>query len=243
MGDLRKYIELIETQQQVEETRGKAVGKVLQWGDDLVKKFFPKNSAKPIVGTEVKASDGLIYRWEGQQWVQKAGQVGGKGRIATKAVSAELSKAAAKKGSLIVNAIKKNPRLAAAIASALALVGTATYIRNQDSDPAPEPAPGPAPNPAPNPAPAPAPAPGPTPPEQSGKEDELAALKAQIDALIKELQPSTDEEVKRELQRIIRKYQGQSGVQQSGKPAEFKPAPGDSSLSSFDQMYAGTGLK
>jgi hypothetical protein len=233
MSNLKQYIELIETQRQVGEARGKAIGKVLQWGDDLVKKFFPKNSAKPLVGTEVKASDGLIYRWEGQQWVQKAGQAGGKGRIASKAMSAELSKAAAKKGSLIVGAIKKNPKLAAAIAAAVGLVGTATYIRNQDDEtPTPGPTPSPAPGPTPNPN---------TPPEQSGKEDELAALKAQIDALIKELQPSNDDEVQRELKRIIRKYQGE--VEQSGKPAEFKPAPGDSSLSSFDQIYAGTGLK
>jgi hypothetical protein len=232
MSNLRKYIELIEAQQEVDENR--LVKKVLQWGDDLVKKAFPKNSPKPLVGTEVKASDGLIYRWEGQQWVQKAGQIGGKGRIATKALSAELSKAAAKKGSLLVGFIRKNPKLAAAIAAVATVAGTATYIRNQDGE---TPTPGPTPNPTPNPTP------GPTPPEQSGKEDELAALKAQIDALIKELEPSTDEEVRRELQRIIRKYQGQSGVQQSGKPAEFKPAPSDSSLSSFDQIYARTGLK
>ena len=214
MSDLRKYIELIEAQRQVGENR--LVRKVLQWGDDLVKKVFPKNAPKPIVGTEVKASDGLIYRWEGQQWVQKAGQAGGKGRIANKAISAELSKAAAKKGSLIVGAIRKNPKLAAAITAALAIAGTATYIRNQDSDPAPSPTPGPTP--------------GPTPPEQSGKEDELAALRAQIDALIKELQPSTDEEVKRELQRIIRKYQ--SEVEQSGKPEANAPA-----MTSFERKY------
>lgn len=230
MSDLKKYIEIIESQQQVDEARSKLVGKVLQWGDDLVKKVFPKNSAKPIVGTEVKASDGLIYRWEGQQWVQKAGQAGGTGRIATKVISAELSKAAAKKGSLIVGAIKKNPKLAAAITAAMALAGTGTYLRYQDPE-TPTPAPGSTPN-SNN-----------VPPEQSGKEDESLALKAQIDALIKELEPSTDDEVKRELKRIILKYQGTSGVEQSGKPAEFKPAPMDSSLSSFDQIYSGTGLK
>jgi hypothetical protein len=227
MSDLKKYIELIETQRQLEENR--LAKKVLQWGDDLVKKVFPKNSPKPIVGTEVKASDGLIYRWEGQQWVQKAGQVGGKGRIANKAISAELSKAAAKKGSLLVGFIRKNPKLAAALAAAATVAGTATYLRNKD-DEAPEPTPGP--TPAPTPGPTPTPTPGPTPPEQSGKEDELAALKAQIDALIKELEPSTDEEVKRELKRIILKYQGSSGVQQSGKPAGNAPA-----MTNFERIY------
>jgi hypothetical protein len=42
------------------------------------------------VGTEVWGPDGLWYQFQGQQWVQKPGQRGGQGRVASKEIAAKL---------------------------------------------------------------------------------------------------------------------------------------------------------
>jgi hypothetical protein len=54
----------------------------------------PQQPAAPgtiPVGTEVWGPDGLWYQFQGQQWVQKPGQRGGQGRIASKDIAAKLA--------------------------------------------------------------------------------------------------------------------------------------------------------
>lgn len=199
--DLRAKLKAIEENRLDELTIPAPVAsaskKVLQWGDDLLQKVFPRNAPKPAVGTEATAADGLIYRWEGGQWVQKAGQAGGKGRVATSATASELSASLAPKGNLISRIAKKNPKLSTALATAAAIYVGGKVVGPSNSDPAPIAS---APNGGSNNQP---------PAGQGGKEsDELAALKEQIDALIKELEPTTDADVKKELERIKAKYAG-----------------------------------
>jgi hypothetical protein len=54
--------------------------------------------------------------------------------------------------------------------------------------------------------------------QQTPSQDEIAALKAKIDAMIKELEPSTDPTVKKELERIKQKLSGATTNQRTGQP-------------------------
>jgi hypothetical protein len=54
--------------------------------------------------------------------------------------------------------------------------------------------------------------------QQTPSQDEIAALKAKIDAMIKELEPSTDPAVKKELERIKQKLSGATTNQRTGQP-------------------------
>lgn len=102
--------------------------------------------------------------------------------------------------------IKNNPK----IATALGVVGSlATY--NAMKDPA-------TPTPTDTPAPTPTPNNQTPPPNQSGQpEDDLATIKAEIDALIKELEVSNSEEVKKQLEKLKQNL--------NGKPARWADNP------------------
>ena len=54
--------------------------------------------------------------------------------------------------------------------------------------------------------------------QQTPSQDEIAALKAKIDTMIKELEPSTDPEVKKELERIKQKLSGATTNQRTSEP-------------------------
>lgn len=191
MSDLRKYIDLVNETDSLEERR--------------IRNPFRAAPTSPKIGTEVVGKDGLTYQWMGKQWVQKAGQKGGKGRIATKQASVELTAQELKsRGNLITRIIKKNPKVSAALAAIvgikvggnLAGSGNDTTQAQSNTDPAPNQSGMPADNT----------------PGQSGHQnqnqtepsasEDLTALKTEIDALIKELEANTDPNVKKELERI-----------------------------------------
>lgn len=54
--------------------------------------------------------------------------------------------------------------------------------------------------------------------QQSPSQDDIAALKAKIDAMIKELETSTDPQVKKELERIKQKLSGATTNSRTGQP-------------------------
>jgi uncharacterized membrane protein YebE (DUF533 family) len=193
MNDLRKYIDLLNDQQSLEEAK---------------RNPFKAPANAPKVGAEIVGKDGLTYQWMGSQWVQKAGQVGGKGRIATKKIATELtSKELASRGNLLTRIIKKNPKVSAALAAVagIKVAGTLAGSDSATSQAQAEP---------------PAQSGQPVPPSQSQTEpsvDELSVLKAEIDALIKELESSTDANIKKELDRIKGKLEP--------KPARWSDNP------------------
>jgi hypothetical protein len=183
MSDLRKYINLVKEQDDLQERR--------------IRNPFKSAPTSPKVGAEVVGKDGLIYQWQGRQWVQKAGQAGGKGRIATRDIAQQLTAQELKsRGNLITRIIKKNPKVSAALAAVLGIKTASTVIgdtpRDQDQTP-----------------PAQSGQPADSTPGQSGQtattqaaQEDLTAIKAEIDALIKELDSSTDANIKKELARI-----------------------------------------
>lgn len=44
-----------------------------------------------LVGTEMLGPDNLVYQFQGQQWVQKPGQPGGRGQVASRSIGAQLT--------------------------------------------------------------------------------------------------------------------------------------------------------
>jgi hypothetical protein len=188
MNDLRKYIDILNDQELLAEKK---------------KKPFGPAANAPKIGAERVGTDGLVYQFQGKQWVQKAGQKGGKGRIATKNVAQQLTTQELKsRGNLISKIIKKNPRLSSALAAivGIKLVGTqakddaAAQAQSQTAPPQQSGRP------------------DVTPPQQSGQEvpgEDISAIKAEIDALIKELEQSTDPNIKKELDRIKGKLTAQ----------------------------------
>lgn len=160
----------------------------------------------------------------------------------------------AQRGSALKRFVQRNPKLAAALGI---VAGVATYkagkaaydyITGNSEEETPT---GPTTTGPVSPAPAPAPAPAET-PNQSGKPEEPTAeqkwqaesdkLKAEIDALFKELEPVKDIPVPDELKRLRDKYQGTTSagnsttVSQSGKPQEKSTA--STSGDSFRDTYA-----
>lgn len=150
------------------------------------------------------------------------------------------------RGAVLKRFVQRNPKLAAAlgIVAGVGLYKAGSAISDLISGEEE-----PAVTPSTDVTPAPAPAPAPTEkPDQSGKVEpsESDKLKAEIDALFKELDPVKDAPVPDELKRLRDKYQGGAGsadssskVSQSGKPEQTTT----SSSSRLRDVYTSTGLQ
>jgi hypothetical protein len=171
MSDLRKYIDLVSTTENLSERRG---------GSSRNKKKNPRQQ---------------------KQQPQKKPQTPATPN--TPPVSTPKAK-----GNILRNIIKNNPKTAKAL-GIIAGLSTIPYVSDKVRQP--------------------------TTPDQSGQsadgadagqrsqqqtpsQDEIAALKAKIDAMIKELEPSTDPTVKKELERIKQKLSGVTTNQRTGQP-------------------------
>lgn len=185
MSDLRKYINLVDSQLDINERRLRIPGAV-------------SATAPKIGATAVNPKDGLTYQWMGRQWVQKAGQAGGKGRVATKKVAAKLTASQLKsRGNLLTRIVKKNPKISAALAAIVGIKvggGLAGDGQPQVSTP-----------PSQSGQPAASTTPTVVSPATTGGDADLAAIKAEIDALIAELSASESPDIKKELDRIKNK--------------------------------------
>jgi len=153
------------------------------------------------------------------------------------------------RGAVIKRFVQRNPKLAAAlgIVAGVGLYKAGSAISDLISGEEEPPV-----TPSTDVTPAPAPAPEPARPDQSGKptepteeqkwQAESDKLKAEIDALFKELEPVKDLPVPDELKRLRDKYQGtvsasnNATVSQSGKPTEKRTA--SNSRDPFRDTYA-----
>lgn len=185
MSDLRKYINLVDSQLDLNERKLRIPG-------------TGSSTATKIGATAVNPKDGLTYQWMGRQWVQKAGQAGGKGRVATKKVAAKLTANQLKsRGNLLTRIVKKNPKISAALAAIVGIKvggGLAGDDQPQVSTP-----------PSQSSQPAASTTPAVVSPATTGGDADLAAMKAEIDALIAELGASESPDIKKELDRIKNK--------------------------------------
>ena len=170
MSNLRKYIDLVATTENLSERRG---------GSSRNKKKNPRQQ---------------------KQQPQKKPQTS----VTPNTPPVSTPKA---KGNILRNIIKNNPKTAKAL-GILAGLSAIPYVSDKVRQP--------------------------TTPDQSGQpaddadasqrsqqqtpsQDEIAALKAKIDAMIKELEPSTDPTVKKELERIKQKLSGATTNQRTGQ--------------------------
>lgn len=198
MSDLRKYINLVDIQLDLNERKLRIPGAT--------------SPSAPKVGAEAVGKDGLTYQWMGRQWVQKAGQPGGKGRMATATTGQQLTaKELQSRGNILTRIVKKNPKVSAALAAIVGIKAGGTLAGGDSAEVQPQantvpPAQGSmdAGN-----------APGTS--SQTASSQDLTAMKAEIDALIKELESSNSADVKKELERIKRKL--------NPKPARWSDNP------------------
>lgn len=199
MSDLRKYINLVDIQLDLNERTLRIPG-------------TGSSTATKIGATAVDPKDGLTYQWMGRQWVQKAGQPGGKGRMATATTGQQLTaKELQSRGNILTRIVKKNPKVSAALAAIVGIKAGGTLAGGDSAEVQPQA----------NTAP---PAQGsmdagnaPGTSSQTAPSQDLTAMKAEIDALIKELESSNSADVKKELERIKRKL--------NPKPARLSDNP------------------
>jgi hypothetical protein len=112
------------------------------------------------------------------------------------------------KGNILRNIIKNNPKTAKAL-GIIAGLSTIPYVSDKVRQPTTPDQSGQAADDANA---------GQRSQQQSPSQNEITALKAKIDAMIKELEPSTDPEVKKELERIKQKLLGATTNQRTGQP-------------------------
>ena len=126
MNNLRQYINLIDNQQTLNEIFNPV---------KAIRNLARPTTSAPKLGDKGVDSEGFSYTWLGAQWGRDAKQKGG-GRMATKAVGAQLTANLLKsRGNVLTKLIKKNPKLASASALAiLGLGGGAAYMATTDDD-------------------------------------------------------------------------------------------------------------
>jgi hypothetical protein len=171
MSDLRKYIDLVATTENLSERRG---------GSSRNKKKNPRQQ---------------------KQQPQKKPQTPATPN--TPPVSTPKAK-----GNILRNIIKNNPKTAKAL-GIIAGLSTIPYVSDKVRQPT---------TPDQSGQPADGADAGQRSQQQTPSQDEIAALKAKIDAMIKELEPSTDPTVKKELERIKQKLSGVTTNQRTGQP-------------------------
>ena len=171
MSDLRKYIDLVATTENLSERRG---------GSSRNKKKNPRQQ---------------------KQQPQKKPQTS----VTPNTPPVSTPKA---KGNILRNIIKNNPKTAKAL-GIIAGLSTIPYVSDKVRQPT---------TPDQSGQPADGADAGQRSQQQTPSQDEIAALKAKIDAMIKELEPSTDPTVKKELERIKQKLSGVTTNQRTGQP-------------------------
>lgn len=265
MKNLKDYISIVESETPVsEQARKKVADKVFQniVGQSAAQRMAAELPSKAVINGQTwekvgnnffnRQSNKVISQDEFVQMRTAAGQAPKPGTAAPGAapaaapaaaatttgqrVAGNLKQSLAKKGTALKRFAQRNPKLAVALGL---IGGVAAYKVGSDIvNPQPAEEPPVAPNQA-GPGQTP---PAQTPPEQSGKPQEPSEsdkLKAEIDALFKELDPVKDQPVPDELKRLRGKYEGSATasntVQQSGKPASAKPSdPFADTYSKFD---------
>jgi hypothetical protein len=168
MSDLRKYIDLVSTTENLSERRR---------GNQRNKKKKPRQQ---------------------KQQPQQKSQTPNTPPVSTPKA----------KGNILRNIIKNNPKTAKAL-GIIAGLSAIPYVSDKVRQPT---------TPDQSGQPADGADAGQRSQQQTPSQDEIAALKAKIDAMIKELEPSTDPTVKKELERIKQKLSGATTNQRTGQP-------------------------